>query len=63
MPGERGARRKVETIVTDWQERRDHGEPVTPEEIIRSHPDLARELRAHFHALELLRLALERRSP
>lgn len=61
MPHDRDPREEVERIVVDWRERRDRGERVTPEEVIRSHPDLAEQLQACFQALAVLDLALRKR--
>ena len=42
---------RLAEILGDWQERRDRGEYVDPDELVRAHPELADELRARFLAL------------
>ncbi|MHC4732785.1 MAG: serine/threonine-protein kinase, partial [Planctomycetota bacterium] len=43
---------QVAALVGDWRERQERGEPVTPEDVIAVHPELADELREAFEALE-----------
>jgi hypothetical protein len=39
---------RIAAILGEWQDGRDRGEPVTPEEVMAAHPDLADELRSQF---------------
>ena len=39
---------RVAEILGEWQDRRDRGEAVTPEEVVAAHPDLAPELKSQF---------------
>ena len=48
---------RLDEILGDWQERRDQGDLVDPEEVIQAHPDLADELRARFAALHIVEQA------
>jgi serine/threonine protein kinase len=50
-------------ILGDWLERRDRGEAVPPEEVIRTHPDVAEALGARFRALGVLGGALAKGLP
>ncbi|MCK6460612.1 MAG: protein kinase, partial [Planctomycetes bacterium] len=42
---------RLAEILGQWRDRRDRGEAVDPEELIREHPDLADALRARFRAI------------
>ncbi len=42
---------QVSDILGQWRDRRDGGEAVDPEEVIRAHPELADALRARFKAI------------
>jgi tetratricopeptide (TPR) repeat protein len=53
----------VATIVGDWRERHERGEPVTPEDVIAVHPELADELREAFDALEYAGLVFSGTAP
>jgi tetratricopeptide (TPR) repeat protein/tRNA A-37 threonylcarbamoyl transferase component Bud32 len=45
---------RVGEIVAAWRARRDRGEDVDPEDVVREHPEVAADLRAAFAALRLL---------
>ncbi|MHC5033202.1 MAG: tetratricopeptide repeat protein [Planctomycetota bacterium] len=45
---------RLDAILAQWYERRDSGEDVSPEDVLREHPDLAEALRARFRAEDLL---------
>jgi tetratricopeptide (TPR) repeat protein len=48
----------LEEILGEWQEARERGEPVHPDEVIARHPEHADQLRARFAAMPLVDLAL-----
>src|SRR5262245_54365799 len=45
---------RIAEILGEWQEQRDRGEQVTPEEVVAAHPDLAAELRSQFAFLGVI---------
>jgi serine/threonine protein kinase len=53
----------VAAIVGDWRERQERGEPITPEDVIAVHPELADELREAFEALEYVGMVFSGPAP
>ena len=51
---------EVDAILGSWFEQRDRGNDVSPEQVLRAHPEAADDLRAQFDALEVLDWALGR---
>ena len=49
---------RLSEILGDWYERREQGETLEPEDVVRAHPELAEPLRQRFAALEFVDLAL-----
>lgn len=41
-------------ILADWRARRDRGDSIAPEEVVRQHPELTEELRARFATIEAI---------
>ncbi|MHC4164927.1 MAG: serine/threonine-protein kinase, partial [Planctomycetota bacterium] len=46
--------KRLAKILGDWRERKEQGEHVDPEEVVRTHPELAEALRARFEAMAVL---------
>ena len=44
----------VNELLLDWEEQKDRGDPVTPEELCRDFPEHEQELRRQIRALELV---------
>jgi WD40 repeat protein/serine/threonine protein kinase len=49
---------RIESIFAGWLERRERGESVDPEEVVREHPELADALRRRFRAMAMVSVAL-----
>ncbi len=50
---------EIAKALWEWQERRDRGEPVTPDDVVAANPDLAPELESQFAFLGALESASE----
>jgi tetratricopeptide (TPR) repeat protein len=51
---------RIDEILGRWQESRERGQALDPDDVIAAHPKLAEQLRARFAALPLVDLALAR---
>jgi tetratricopeptide (TPR) repeat protein len=54
---------RVVAILGAWRRRRDEGETIDPEEVVRAHPDLAAELRERFAVMHAVDQAFEAATP
>jgi len=54
---------KVVAILGEWRRRRDEGEFLDPEDVIRDHPELADELRKRFAIMDAVDRSFEAQTP